>query len=297
MTIARRPLGNTGVDVTALGLGGAGVLMDRGVVADDAAAAGVVRFALDRGVRVFDTSPVYGTDADPRRSERRLGMGLGSGGAAFVATKAGLRRNGGGLATALDGDEVRASVAESLRKLGRPTVDLVQIHELTADTWEAACGALAALRELRDEGVVRLVGVTGSDPAILERAIDVEGVDTIQVWRAWNLLDRSAEGLLDAARSAGVGVFVGAPFASGVLAGEDGEFNYGPVPDEIRGRVATIRSIVAERGMSLREAALRFCLDERVGAVLVGARTRQDVAELLATPMEPLPADLVAELA
>lgn len=301
MGLSVRRLGRTGMIVPPIGLGGAGILMDRHVAATDAAAADVAAFAIDCGMRYVDTAPLYGTASDARSSERRLGLALQGRGHCAVATKVGRLRGTRGEVVALGGADVRASVLESRRLLGRERLDVVQVHELTADIWDAvfaAGGALAELRELRAEGVVSHIGVTGSDPLVLRRAVATGAFDIVQVWRAWNLLDRSGEPLLQEAHDAGVGVVVGAPFASGILVtGEPSEeLFYGPADQRELRRVRTLAALCAEYDVPLAAAALRCCLDERVATVVVGVRSREDAVGTLTAAAVEVPPELLERL-
>ena len=177
----------TGVRVSRLGLGGAGALMDQYGPVTGEEVGELITAALDCGIDLFDTAPAYGD----RLSERRLGERLPAG--AFVATKVGLYSDGAGSRVDLSGASTRRSLERSLELLGRARLDLVQLHELDGASWGEASGpsgALAALERAREEGLVRFIGVTGSDVATLRRAVASDRFDTVMVWKAWNLLDR-----------------------------------------------------------------------------------------------------------
>ncbi len=158
--LPRRTLGKTGVEVAILGLGA------DGIVTDSTNSEDVARFlheALDAGITFFDTAYIYGNDG---QSEKNLGLLMGTKrrGEAFLATKTGSRTYDGAM----------RQVTESLRRLRTNYLDLIQLHHLTAKDNVKALGrkdgVLAALHRLRDQKVVRFVGLTGhpQDPQVLE---------------------------------------------------------------------------------------------------------------------------------
>ena len=173
--IRTRPLGRTGIDVTELAFGASGIgNLGYAVSEEDAAAA--VDSAWDLGIRLFDTAPHYGLGL----SERRLGAALvGRPRSEFVvSTKVGrlLRPNptptGSDLATGgfavpdalarvwdLSADGVRRSLDESLDRLGLSHVDIVYLHDPDHAVDQAIAQTIPALIELRDQGMVRAVGV------------------------------------------------------------------------------------------------------------------------------------------
>jgi aryl-alcohol dehydrogenase-like predicted oxidoreductase len=168
LTLPRRPLGKTGVDVTLFGLGGEGVLRTDGRVAE---AVRVIHRALDQGVNYCDTSPAYASSIDyygAALGERRNDI--------FLASKTHDRSRDGSLRL-LD---------DSLRRLRTDHLDLWQLHDLrTHDDLNRIFGkggALEALQQARDEGRVRFLGITGHhDPEILLEAMRRFAFDTVLV--------------------------------------------------------------------------------------------------------------------
>src|SRR5262245_18136992 len=166
--LPRRPLGNTGHQVTLFGLGGEGVLRTHGRGAE---AARVIERALDQGINYCDTAPAYASSMDyygATLGERR--------GQIFLASKTHERTRDGALRL-LD---------DSLRRLRTDHLDLWQLHDLrTLDDLHrifAKGGALEALLEARAEGRVRFLGLTGHhDPAILLEAMRRFDFDTVLV--------------------------------------------------------------------------------------------------------------------
>ncbi len=169
-----RPLGSTGVVVPVLGYGTA-PLGKPDVSRDHAEQC--LNHAIDRGITYLDTSPDYGSEPHVGAVMRSRRDDV------FLATKVNRRSRNGVL------DEVQ----ESLERLETDHVDLVQVHAVNA--WAdleqvlAPDGALAGLREAREQGLVRFIGITGhARPEILGHALEVATFDTVLV--ALGMADR-----------------------------------------------------------------------------------------------------------
>ncbi|MDF2696252.1 MAG: Nucleoside-diphosphate-sugar epimerase [Labilithrix sp.] len=154
-TVARRPLGKTGVEVSMLGLGG----YHLGSVKDEAESARIIHAAIDRGVTFLDNC----WDYHEGRSEEWMGKALADG-----------HRQKAFLMTKLDGRTKKAAaeqLEQSLQRLRTDMIDLVQIHEVIRDTDPGRCfaegGAIEALVEAKRAGKLRFIGFTGhKDPNI-----------------------------------------------------------------------------------------------------------------------------------
>jgi len=273
-------------------------------VDDDTAQAAVER-AWELGVRYFDTAPRYGAGL----AERRLGAALhGKPRAEFaVSTKVGrLLRPG---TTAWYGapalvdyfdfsrDAALRSLGESLGRLGLDRVDVAYVHDPDDHFDEAMAGSFGALRELRDEGVVRAIGVGSNQTAILCRFAREADPDCFLVAGRYTALDRgAAPELLPLCEERGIAVVAGGVFNSGVLAGGD-TFDYEAAPPDVLARVARLRETCARHGVPLPAAAVQFPLRHpAVSTALVGCRTPDEVAEDVRLSTLDLPAALWEEL-
>lgn len=163
-----RPLGDTGAMVSLFGLGGGGIVA-RADRRDEALT--LVQRALDLGVNFIDTAPTYGA------SESHIGEAVsGRRQGVFIATKT-LDRSY---------DETMRLFERSLDNLQTSYIDLHQIHGIRDEEDARAVlergGALQALKELRDEGAVRFIGVTGHrDPSALRLMVEREDFDCVLV--------------------------------------------------------------------------------------------------------------------
>ena len=289
-----RPLGSTGIRVSEIGFGcgNVGGLMIRGEHADQVKAAAR---AMELGINYFDTAPSYGDG----QSEINLGQVLNELSAdVYVGTKFRVTTHEPGRIK----DNVITSVEESLTRLQREQVDLIQMHNHVASVAEDGSAApeevlgevVDALRVLRDQGKVRLWGMTavGETPA-LHRVIDSATLNCVQ--SVYNLVNPSAGSdvppgfdmpdygnLIERASDNGMGVLVIRVLAAGALTGETTRHPVAvPAVDPIgsgrdygqdQDRSDAFRFLLQEGYVdSLVEASLRFALaNTGVSSVLVG---------------------------
>ena len=166
----RRTLGRTGAEVSILAFGCGSRFLR---YPNDEAAQEAIGRALDLGITYFDTASDYADGL----SERRLGSALKARGAqVWVATKVDER----------DGDGAMRTFERSLRNLQRDKVDLLHIHSLTTPEdlarIEAKGGVLERLYKLRDQKVIRAVGIScHTDPSVLKTALERHDFDYTQM--------------------------------------------------------------------------------------------------------------------
>jgi aryl-alcohol dehydrogenase-like predicted oxidoreductase len=167
--VPRRILGETGVKVSVLILGGFVAMKEAPTAKFHPAELAVG--ALDSGINYFDTAPSYGGG----QSESNFGEVLATRRKeVFLATKTGNRSYDGAL----------RDVEASLKRLRTDRLDLLQIHGVGASEdfvkWDRPDGVLKALHRLRDEKVTRFIGVTGHESAeSMRRAIELFDFDTV----------------------------------------------------------------------------------------------------------------------
>ncbi|CAM5232616.1 Aldo/keto reductase OS=Streptomyces tendae OX=1932 GN=F3L20_16105 PE=4 SV=1 [Streptomyces tendae] len=311
-TLARGPR------LTELGLGAAqlGNLARETSCTD---ARGAVDAAWDSGVRYFDTAPHYGLGL----SERRLGAALARRPRAeyTVSTKVGRllvpspktahRRDDGGFAVPaafrrdwdFSRDGILRSLEGSLTRLGLDHVDIVYLHDPDDHWQQASTTGVDTLVDLRDQGVVKAVGVGMNQAAMLTEFVRRSDVDLVMVAGRHTLLDQSArDELLPLARERGVGVVAAAVYNSGLLAADrppsDATYDYRPAPRELITRAGALADVCERHGVTLPEAAIAYPLRHpAVVSVVLGARDARQSrtnAQRLATRV---PDALWAELA
>jgi uncharacterized protein len=168
----QRSLGKTGAKISVFGLGGeARIQQWHSSRIPFGGALGIIDRALDLGVNYIDTAPCYGAGTSERNIGRVLRKRRSE---VFLATKT--------LDRTYDGTMRLAE--SSLRNLQTDTIDLYQVHSIETheelDRIFAPDGAIKAMERLRDEGVVRFIGITGHhDPQVLLRGITEYAFDTI----------------------------------------------------------------------------------------------------------------------
>jgi D-threo-aldose 1-dehydrogenase len=282
-------------------------------VSDEEASA-AVDAAWAAGIRLFDTAPHYGLGM----AERRLGAALrGRPRHAYVlSTKVGrllvpdegrddqeIFEVPGGLRRAWDfsRDGVRRSLEESLERMGLDSVDIALVHD-PDDHWEQAAGeAVPALAELRDQGIIKAVGVGMNQWELPARFVRETDVDVVLLAGRYTLLDQSGGAeLLPLCEERGVAVFAAGVFNSGLLATRDphGTYDYVPAPEALIERARRIALVCERHGVTLPQAALAFPRRHpAVTSVVVGARSAAEVNANAALAATPVPDDLWKELA
>ncbi len=299
---ALRPLGSTGLDVTGICFGAA-PLGDMGgtfnINPGEERSLETLRELLASPIRFLDTAAGYGDGT----SERRVGMALAEIGGPpadmVIATKA----DPDAKTNDFSGDQCRRSVERSQKLLGLDHLPLVYLHdpEYHDDaTLMAPGGAVEALVEMRREGIIGAIGIGGGDIATMHRYLEL-GVFTVMLTHnRFNLLNRSAEGLIDAAVGRGMAVCNAAPYGSGILAKGPAaypRFMYRDAGAETLRNAEACQRLAERHGVPLAAVALQFSLrDPQVTATVVGMSRPERVAETVALARYPIPDALWREL-
>lgn len=222
--LPQRALGNTGLNVSPIGFGGAVIGLqnylssaDRDDPAVVAHAKAAIDAALSEGVTLFDTAPGYGNG----RSERILGAALaGRRDTIVLATKVRVDPTG-------NRDEWTRSVAASLERLNTDRVDLLQLHGMSwpdeLAEWLLSTGVPAWLDDMRRRGWCRHVGITAeASSGALERLLRSGAFEVLQI--SYNVLYmgacdhyRAPFGIIPLARQLGLGVLAMRTATSGIL--------------------------------------------------------------------------------
>ena len=178
-----RPLGNTGLSVSAVGLGGVPLSIPE-TRPDQATAIKVIHHAIDQGVTFIDTADSYGQgESDMGHNERLFRTALAQLPAdvrarVVVATKGGHMRTGGAWIPNGRPDYLRRQCEASLRNLGVERLDLLQHHRPDLDV--PIADSIGAYARLRDEGKVRFIGVSEYSVAQLDEAQSVTEIASTQ---------------------------------------------------------------------------------------------------------------------
>src|SRR5690349_7829327 len=259
MELERRQLGRRDVSLTVLGFGGTAIGNMYRAVGEDAAIA-ALNASHEAGVRYVDTAPLYGHGL----SEHRIGGWLRRvrDGGVVLSTKVGWRLfpafgqpTGAGLFQDVPPfrrqidysyDGVMRSFEDSMQRLGTDRIDVVFIHDADrrnqGDDYdrrfkEAMDGALPALLALRDQGVIKAIGAGLNEWEACQQFAEAGDFDCFLLAGRYTLLDQgSLDSFLPLCQQRGIGIVLGGPYNSGILATgpvEGAYYDYAPASPEI----------------------------------------------------------------
>lgn len=308
-----RPLGKTGLSVSAIGYGAWGIGGSMWIGAEEDESIQALHRAIELGINFIDTARGYG------ESERICGQVLRDHAAddLYVATKVPPMNLIWPAPDGLDpmatypGKHIRRSLETSLRASGLESFDVLQLH-VWSDEWVGRGDWLETIAALKQEGKIRFFGVSINDyqPDNAIELIRTGELDTVQV--IYNVFHQAPqENLLPACEEHGVGVIVRVALDEGGLTGRvtadtsfpDGDFRNsyfrGDRPAQVESHVD---ALVADLGIStdgVAAVALQFTLDSpAVSTVIAGMRTIRNVERNVATgDAPPLTADQLGVLA
>jgi D-threo-aldose 1-dehydrogenase len=299
-----RPLGVTGLEVTALCVGTsplANMPQLYGYEVSEQRAVATIDAVLDSGsVNFLDTSNGYGADGS---AERRIGVALRNRHGLPAGTVLATKVDPDPLTGDFSGKRVRASLAESMRRLGVDHIQLLHLHDPERITFAEATapgGPVEALADLKREGLVAHLGVAGGPVPLMRQYLDTGVFEVVLTHNRYTLLDRSAEALFRAAHERGIGVLNAAPYGGGMLAkgpALQARYAYGLRDGAFAAAAAAMVSAADRAGVSLAAAALQFSLRAPfIDSTVVGVSSPERVRQTLDLASVPIPAELWSEL-
>lgn len=304
--------------LTTLGYGAANVGNLHRELTDEQAWA-ILDAAWESGIRYYDTAPHYGLGL----SERRLGAFLRTKPREefVISTKVGrlLRPNAdhdGGLDAGFhvpatlrrewDFSEagIRASLDESLERLGLDRVDILFLHDPDAHSVDLALSdALPAMERLRAEGAVTSIGVGSMSSSALAAAVRGADLDVIMIAGRYTLLEQpAADDVLPACHDRGTAVVAASVFNSGLLAKteptRDDRYEYGRMPQPVWDRLQRILAVCRAHDVALPAAAVQFTLwESSVRSVVVGGSRPEQLRQTAELMAADIPDEFWRELA
>jgi D-threo-aldose 1-dehydrogenase len=295
-----RPLGSTGLQVSAVCAGGAplGSMPENfGYEVSYADGVALVGRILDSPIRMLDTANGYSSG----ESERRIGAAIAAFGGLppdfVVATKVDAR-NGD-----YSGERVRASVAESKERLRLDFLPLVYLHDpeyFDFAEMSKPGGAVETLMALRTEGQIGHVGLAGGTVQEMSRYLALGGFEVVLVHNRWTLVDRSAAELIRQAEDLGVAVVNAAIYGGGILANPGGgstRYGYRPASADTLTAIARMDGVCREHGTDLATAALQASVnDSRISTTVIGFSKPSRLDRILTGLSAELPPELFQRL-
>jgi aryl-alcohol dehydrogenase-like predicted oxidoreductase len=284
----KRRLGRTGLSVSGIGFGAWGIGGTMWIGAKDDESLRALHRAIDQGVNLIDTALVYGEG----RSERLVGEVVRARSEqVWVATKVPPKnlewpaRKGAPVAEVFPAAHITRCAEKSLKNLGLPRVDLLQLH-VWRDEWLEQDGWQDAFAGLKAQGKARFLGISinDHDPGSALRAVASGLFDTVQV--IYNIFDPTpAAELYPACLKHDVGVLARVPLDEGGLTGAITPATVFPADDwrnryfggdrkrQVYERTEALRKLLGAEAATLPELALRFCLShDAVSTVIPGMR-------------------------
>ena len=314
----KNKFGRSDLEVSAFGFGTApvGNIFEE---IDEKTSDEMFQVAWDSGVRFYDTAPMYGHGLSEYRTgyslrwKNRSDFVLSSkvGRLLHPARKEDINyapwTNAGRFEVEFNYsyDATMRSVDDSLQRMGLESIDILYIHDIDKFTRgdeqpevfkTAMNGAWRALSKLRDERVVKAIGVGVNEWEVCQDALEQRDFDCFLLAGRYTLLEQEAlDTFLPLCEQRNASVVVGGGFNSGILAtgAKDGaKYNYSPAPETIKRRVQAIESVCKEFQVPLPAAALQFVVAHpAVPTFMAGTRTVKQLKQNIAWFSHPIPSE------
>jgi aryl-alcohol dehydrogenase-like predicted oxidoreductase len=290
-----RPFGNTGMNVSEIGLGAWQLANPDWGVNDKSEALRIVEKSFEAGCNFFDTAPGYGRG----RSEELLGEGLKSVRRdVVICTKFGHTADG---LTNFNSEAIRASLEASMKRLQTDYLDIVLMHNPPREMMDGRIASqYDAFEKLKAEGIIRAYGVSLDWREEVELVVDTTNSQALEIF--FNALYQEPLHAFQKAQARGAGIIVKVPLDSGWLSGR---YRKGHNFEDIRKRwppeVVARRSELVEQfaklipdGTSMTHAALQFILAQpQVSTIIPGAKSVEQALDNFAAADKKLPPEVV----
>ena len=278
----KRKLGNSGLEVSAVGLGCMGMSYAYGEIPDKKEMISLIHSAVERGVTLFDTAEMYG----PLTNEELLGEALAPyRDQVVIATKFGIKVQDGKQVQDSSPEQIRKSVEGSLKRLKTEFIDLYYQHRV--DTTVPIEDVAGAIKDLIKEGKIKYWGLSEAGVKTIRRAHAVQPLAAIQseysLW--WR---RPEEELVPTLEELGIGFVPFSPLGKGFLTGsfnKDSTFGKGdfrnivprftPVALEAnQGLVDLIKNVAQQKNVTPAQIALAWMLAQKPWIVPIPGTTK-----------------------
>jgi aryl-alcohol dehydrogenase-like predicted oxidoreductase len=280
-----RRLGKSELNVSIIGLGTwaiGGLFWGQ---TDDSAAIAAIQKAIDKGINLIDSSPIYGNG----HSEELVGKAVkGRRHQVIIATKCGVRQKEAELTNDLTPKSIRKELETSLKRLGTDVIDLYQCHFPDPNT--PIEETMAEMSKMKTEGKIRAIGVSNFDVALLKKATKAAQIASIQM--QYSLLSREIEKeLVPFCLEQGIGILAYGSMGGGILTGkykQKPQFEPGdarsffyhyyeePLWSQVQALLKELERIAARRSRPVAQLAINWVRQQPgLTSALVGARSPQ----------------------
>lgn len=291
-------IGKTGMRVSNLGFGASSL---GGVFHDIREAEGIkaVHTAVENGINFIDVSPYYGY----YKAETVLGKALVDipRDKYFLSTKVGRYGENGKNSWDYSAERVTKSVYESMERLHIDYIDIINVHDVEfADKNQIVNETLPALVKLREEGVVKHVGITDLQPENLKWIIEHVPAGTIEsvlCFCHYCLNDEMLNDYFDFFKEKEIGIVNASPFSMGLLS-KRGAPDWHPAPAALKEACAKAAAYCEEKGYPIEKLAVQYSVsnNENIATTLFSSANPANVLKNIGYVNEPMDEDLVKKV-
>ena len=290
-------IGKTGMKVSSLGFGASSL---GGVFHDLKEKQGIeaVFTAIESGINFIDVSPYYGY----YKAETVLGKALKDieRDKYYLSTKVGRYGENGENMWDYSAKRVTASVYESMERLHVDYLDIINVHDIEfADLHQVVDETLPALVKLKEEGVVKHVGITDLQLENLKWVIDrvPEGtVESVLNFCHYCLCDDKLADFIDYFEQKGVGIVNASPLSMGLLT-ERGVPDWHPAPKSLIEACSRAAEYCKTKNFPVEKLAMQFSVsNDRIATTLFSTTNPENVKKNIDSINEPIDWDLVKEV-
>lgn len=261
----KRELGKTGIEVSEVAFGGAGIGMPYAnqKKPPESETIELLRAAVEGGINFFDTARMYG------KSEYLIGRAFRTiRSDVIISSKCNKFVNNSGKIPEYDVLDklIRQSLEESLQALQTDYIDLYMLHQASIEVLQNT-SVTDIFSNLKKEGKVRAIGASTYLPGETEQCIDMGIWDVVQV--PFNLLDQKQRKYFKKAEDAGVGVVARSVLFRGMLSNKPVDFH--PALKQVKTHIHKYEKLIKEGKMDLSTLAAKFVLSyDTISSVLIG---------------------------